>query len=148
MKREEHRTVVETYNGIFLHSDAHEWNGLSSIFADVVHLDYSSLSGQPASNIKKEDIIAAWSSFLPKFTFTLHYLTNHVVSVQDNRATASCYGHAIHHLKDAEGGDFWEVYGTYAFKLEKINSWRVTSLKYNHKYAAGNLNLPAIAIKS
>jgi hypothetical protein len=140
--------IVETYSAIFLNSDAHQWNKVRASFSDTVNLDYTSLSGQPATAMKSDDIIKAWSSFLPKFNFTLHYLTNHVVSIEENEAIASCYVHAVHHLKGAEGGDFWEVYGTYDIKLQKTNDeWKVTALKYNHKYAEGNLKLPEIASK-
>jgi hypothetical protein len=140
--------IIEAYSAVFLNSDARHWNKVQSSFADTVHLDYTSLSGQPATDVKSGDIIKAWSSSLPKFNFTMHYLTNHVVSIHENHATASCYGHAIHQLKGAEGGDFWEVYGTYDFELQKMNDeWKIISFRYNHKYAGGNLNLPALASK-
>ena len=146
--KNEKGAIIETYTAIFLNSYLHAWDKVRSVFADVVQIDYSSLNGQPPEQLKSDDLVAAWSALLPKFNFTLHYLTNHVVSVQGARANASCYGHAMHHLKGVEEGDFWEVYGTYEFVLKKTDSWRVTSMRYNHKYAAGNLNLPVIAARS
>lgn len=138
--------IIETYSAIFLNSDTRQWDKVKSAFADTVNLDYASLSGKPGSSIKSDDIIEAWSAVFPKFNFTMHYLTNHSVSLQENQATASCYGHAIHQLKGAEGGDFWEVYGVYDITLEKTeDDWKVTGLRYNHKYAIGNLKLPEIA---
>ena len=138
--------IVEAYSAIFIHSDLHQWDRLKLCFSETITMDYASLNGQPASTVKRDDLISAWSGFLPKFTFTLHYLTNHAVTVVDDRASASCYGHAVHHLEGTAGGDLWEVYGTYNVELVKQNdNWLVTALRYNHKYAAGNLDLPAIA---
>jgi hypothetical protein len=138
--------IIEAYTAIFTYSDAHEWNKVKLFLDDILTVDYSSLNGQPAALISREDLIAAWSAFLPRFTFTMHFLSNHHVFVQGEGATASCYGHAIHQLQGAEGGDFWEVYGSYNFSLRRAaDAWLVTSIRYNHRYAGGNLNLPVIA---
>jgi hypothetical protein len=60
------KTVIAIFNG----SDKHQWDVVRHSLADDVLLDYSSLSGHPAAQTKADDIIADWSDFLPKFTFT------------------------------------------------------------------------------
>jgi hypothetical protein len=145
----EQTIIIQKYTDIFIHSDARQWEKVEARFSDQVNLDYTSLSGQPAVILSGSEIVKAWSAFLPKFKFTMHYLTNHKVSIHGDPASATCYGHAIHQIPDAEGGDFWEVYGTYDFSLEKTDGMRkVNALRYNHRYAAGNLNLPVISAGS
>lgn len=136
--------IVQVCSNIFMGADNRDWNKIRESFASEVLLDYSSFNGQPASAIKAEQIIDAWSAFFPKFKFTLHFISNFSVAEDKDKAVCSCYGHAMHHIPGAAGGDLWEVFGTYDFELEhQGEKWRVISMRYHHKYAAGNLNLPA-----
>jgi hypothetical protein len=138
--------IITTYSSIFINADTHNWEGCQNCFVDEPEIDYSSLNGQPAAEVKAVDLISNWKGFLPRFEFTMHYLTNHRVVVEGNRASGFCYGHAIHHLPNAAGGDLWGVYGTYEFELVKTEmGWRVIKMRYNHKYQDGNPNLPALA---
>lgn len=138
--------IISTYSTIFIASDGHDWEACLNCFVDEPEIDYASLNGQPSARVKAADLIAGWKGFLPRFNFTLHYLTNHRVVVEGDQATGFCYGHAIHHLPNATGGDLWGVYGTYDFRLVKTDKgWRVSQMRYHHKYQDGNPNLPALA---
>jgi hypothetical protein len=138
--------IVQVCSNIFIGADSRDWNKIRASFADEVLLDYSSLNGQPASVTKADDIINAWSAFFPKFKFTLHFISNFSVTTDRNKATCSCYGHAMHHLPGTAGGDLWEVFGTYEFGLEQQgDKWKVILMRYHHKHATGNLELPLIA---
>jgi hypothetical protein len=140
--------IEETITNIFNGSDKHNWEMVRNSFAEEVLLDYSSLSGQPAAIQKADDIVGAWKSFLPKFKFTLHLVTNFEIHTSGEKATTFCKGKAVHHLPGAEGGDVWTVYGTYDFNLQRIDDdWKVLSMKLNLLYQDGNKNLPAIAGK-
>jgi len=137
------QTIVNLFNG----ADKHDWEMVKNSFCETVLLDYSSLSGQPASTLSSTDITNSWKDFLPKFAFTLHMLTNFEVSMEGNKATAFCKGQAVHHLPNAEGGDLWVVYGTYDFALDNHGgNWHVSSMKLNLLYQDGNKQLPALAM--
>lgn len=141
--------IISTYSHIFIASDHHDWEACQNSFVDEPEIDYSSLTGQPSARVKAADLIAGWKEFLSRFNFTLHYLTNHRVVVEGDQATGFCYGHAIHHLPKAAEGDLWGVYGTYDFKLVKTGKgWRVSQMRYHHKYQDGNPNLPALAAQA
>ena len=138
--------IISLYSSVFTNADSHDWQACRACFADELNVDYSSLNNQPASNVKADDLIAAWKGFLPKFKFTLHYLTNHSLTITGDKATATCYGHAIHNLPNAPGGDLWGVYGTYDIELlHTAKGWLVSKLRYNHKYQDGNPKLPELA---
>ncbi len=144
----EHFLIQQTIINIFNGSDRHDWQVVRESFADEVLMDYSSLSGQPAASLKADAIITAWKSFLPKFKFTLHLLTNFEIDVAESTARIFCKGQALHHLPGAEGGDLWTVYGTYDFELQRINEkWKTVLIKFNLLYQDGNTNLPSIASK-
>ena len=141
--------IICRYSSIFTSADNHDWETCKACFIDEPHIDYSSLNSQPASKVKVDNLIEAWKGFLPKFKFTLHYLTNHNVKINGNVAVATCYGHAIHNFPNAPGGDRWGVYGTYDFELVlTAKGWLVSKLKYNHKYQDGNHKLPELALKA
>ncbi|WP_353718338.1 nuclear transport factor 2 family protein [Dyadobacter sp. 676] len=131
---------MTTYSSIFRYADEHNWEGLANAFTEDVDFDYHSLSGQAAQTIKSAQITANWAAFLPKFKFTMHYLCNHFVEVNGLHATAFCYGQAIHQQPNDE---IWTVYGKYYFRLTEADGrWKVSAIRYEHKYAQGNLNLP------
>lgn len=143
---EQHK-IKKTIIRIFNSTDKRNWKAVLGCFADEVLLDYSSMNEQPATIQKATDIISSWSDFLPKFKFTLHTLTNFEIKVSENSATVFCKGQALHHLPDAEGGDLWNVYGTYDFELEKTEEiWEVTAMKFDLLYQDGNKDLPVLAM--
>lgn len=136
------KTVIAVFNG----SDKHQWETVRHSFADEVHLDYSSLSGQPAASVNADDIINAWSNFLPKFNFTLHLITNIEITLPGGNASVFCKGEALHFLSNAEGGESWKVYGTYDIDLAKLgDQWKIISLRFNLLHQEGNVNLSVIA---
>ena len=140
--------VITTCSNIFLGSDSHDWDKVKNSFAEEVLLDYSSFTGQPPAKMKRTEIIKVWSDFLPRFKFTMHYLSNFEVDIAEDKAYCSAYGHAIHHFPAEKGGDLFEVYGTYNFELKREkDKWIVISMRYNHKYAGGNLELPVLVQK-
>ncbi len=142
----DHQQIVDVVNRVAMSADRHEWAACQSCFIDEPFIDYSSLSGQPGSNVKASDLIKAWSAFLPKFKFTQHFITNHEIAISDNTAHGRAYVHAIHCLPYAEGGDLWGVYGTYDYDLVKtVDGWKISKMTFHLLYQDGNKSLPALA---
>jgi hypothetical protein len=134
--------IIRIFNG----TDSHQWDTVRTGFTDEVLVDYASLNGQPASVIKADELIQSWRAFLPKFEFTFHRQSNFQFEFSGEGCTVFCKGEALHHLPDAEGGDFWTVYGTYHFELTKrTGQWKVAVMKFDLLYQQGNTRLPAIA---
>ncbi len=130
---------------LFVHTDQREWDQLKKVFADKVVLDYSSFNRQPAAELTPEQIVSAWSGFLPKFQSTHHQLGNLLVKRSANKAQVFCYGTASHYFPNESGGNVWIVVGTYAVELIQLRgSWKVSSMKFNFKYQDGNTDLPKL----
>ena len=140
--------VIATANAVFTTSDRRDWDACARRFAEEVILDYQSLSGQPAESLSPQKIMDRWQSVLPGFQFTQHMLTNHEVEFPSaTLAVCRFYGHAVHYIAQAKGGEEWGVYGTYRMELiRRKEGWKVRYMQYNHKYQHGNPGLPALAI--
>ncbi|MEO1261195.1 MAG: nuclear transport factor 2 family protein [Bacteroidota bacterium] len=138
--------IQEKINMLFIATDQKNWQEVEGSFSGKVILDYSSMTGQPASETTPQKILESWQSILPGFDFTHHQLGNFIISEEDEQATVFCYGTASHYLEN-ENENVWTVVGTYDFNLEKINStWKISKMKFNFKYQVGNLKLPQMAI--
>ncbi|MBC8044217.1 MAG: nuclear transport factor 2 family protein [Rhizobacter sp.] len=139
--------IIETVNGVFMYADSREWSKCEVCFIDAPTVDYRSFAGTK-EKLKSADLMKRWSNFLPKFTFTQHFISNHRVVIAGEKATVFCYGHAIHYLAGAAEGDLWGVYGTYNFELVRTpavgGGWKVSAMTFNFTYQDGNKNLPAL----
>lgn len=139
--------VTETISKLFVATDQRDWDGLEDLFASSVILDYSSLSGNPSSELEPKEIITNWKAVLPGFKSTHHQVGNFIVQTTNKQAHVFCYGTATHFLED-EKGSVWTVVGSYDFQLEPINSvWKIKSMTFNFKYQDGNTTLVQKAIE-
>lgn len=138
--------IQETITRLFVATDQQDWQTVEQSFSDQVILDYSSMTGQTASELSPRQIVDSWTSILPGFEHTHHQLGNFQIQQANDQAKASCYGTATHYLPDP-AGHLWTVVGTYDFDLTKAGTdWRVSSMTFNFKYQTGNTTLPQKAI--
>ncbi len=134
---------------LFVATDQRDWQKVEASFVSEVLLDYSSMTGNPASKLTPSQIITSWKGILPGFEYTHHQLGNFLTTTEDSKANVFCYGTASHYLTD-ESGNLWVVVGSYDFELEQDQrkEWRISSMKFNFKYQEGNLSLPAKAMNN
>lgn len=132
---------------LFVATDQKDWQAVEACFAEKVELDYSSMSGIPASSLTPNEITTAWKSILPGFKFTHHQVGNFIGELNEDSAHVFCYGTATHYLEN-EAGNVWTVVGSYDFDLIKQNNqWKVKAMTFNFKYQDGNVELPALAME-
>lgn len=136
-------TVIRLFNA----TDQRDWNAVKETFSTKVLLDYSSMTGNPATDLSPEQIVAAWQGILPGFEYTHHQLGNFETTIDRDKATVFCYGTADHYLSDKDG-NLWTVVGSYDFDLLKDSSgtWKIAGMKFNFKYQYGNTVLPQKAM--
>lgn len=139
----------DAINQLFIATDNRDWSQIEKVFNETVRLDYSSMNGNPATELAAQDIIASWKTILPGFKYTHHQTGNFQSSVDGDSAHVFCYGTATHYLED-EKGNVWIVVGSYDFDLikDKSQTWRITAMKFNFKYMDGNTSLPEKAMKN
>jgi fermentation-respiration switch protein FrsA (DUF1100 family) len=136
--------IINTLQGVFNSADKRDWTQCTGYFADEVFVDYSSLNNVPGSIMKATDLIKGWESFLPKFRITQHMVTNFDISIKGDKATATFYAHAIHHLPHTKGGDVWGVYAKYNTELNQTAAgWKIAAMTMHINYTEGNKNMLA-----
>ncbi len=130
--------VVQLFNA----TDKGQWESVRSLFHEKVRLDYSSMNGNPATELTPGQIVEAWQGILPGFESTHHQIGNIQATTEGKSAHVFCYGTASHYLTD-EKGSIWWVVGSYDFDLIKVAKgiWQITAMKFNFKYQDGNPEL-------
>lgn len=136
--REAVRSVV---TGVVHEIDHQRWNELGALFAPEVETDYTSLFGGAPVKQGSDALVAGWRGALARVT-TQHLLGPIEVRVDGERATAACHVRALHHAKDAPGGELWEVLGHYLFELSKGGQgWKIERMKLETFVQTGNREL-------
>jgi ketosteroid isomerase-like protein len=136
--------ITQQVNALFAGADERNWNMVMSVMDKQVLLDYSSMTGSPASNLTPEQISAAWAAFLPGFDRTNHTLSGFKIKINGNEAVANYIGKADHYLN----GEVWTVEGSYNTNLKRITgNWLINSHKFNFEKQGGNTSLPTEATK-
>lgn len=139
--------VQETVIQLFVNTDKQNWNQVEAQFDSVVQLDYSSMTGNPATSLTPNEITKAWKTVLPGFDHTHHQLGNFIINSTEDVAHVFCYGTATHYLEN-DLGNVWTVLGMYDFDLKKVNgNWKITTMTFNYKYQDGNTQLVQKAIE-
>lgn len=137
--------VQDQVTNLFVYTDQHQWEKLKGVFAETVLLDYSSFTGQAAAELTPDQIIGAWSGFLPGFKSTHHQIGNVLVKINGEKASVFVYGTASHYFPNDVVEDLWLVVGSYDFELVKNgDTWKVSSMTFNFKYQDGNTDLPKL----
>jgi ketosteroid isomerase-like protein len=145
--QQEQEAIKSQVIKLFNFTDAGRWEDLKGVFAEKVVLDYSSFTRQPAAEMTPDQIVNAWSGFLPKFKATHHQVGNFLVEVKGNIAHLSCYGTAGHYFPNDFGKNTWTVVGAYDFELiKKGTAWKVNKMTFHFKYQDGNTDLPKIIL--
>lgn len=135
--------IINVITNIFEGADERDWKKVKASFANDVLLDYYSMNGNPASVLTSNDIITAWSGFLPGFDLTHHYITKFYIEQSDGIAKAHFSGKADHFID----GESWAVEGTYDLELTILgDDAKVTKFKFNFQKQSGDTGLPQKAV--
>ncbi|HET7221286.1 MAG TPA: nuclear transport factor 2 family protein [Vicinamibacterales bacterium] len=123
--------------------DSLDWAGVRERFRDPVSVDYSSLTGQPAAMVPRDDLIEGWRGVLPGFDATQHITGPIAVDDESaDEAVARTTVRGYHWL----GSDEWMVAGRYTMTLVRTGStWRITAITLTVSHQSGTLSLPETA---
>ncbi|MEM9630812.1 MAG: nuclear transport factor 2 family protein [Pseudomonadota bacterium] len=124
-------------------ADRQDWRRVRGAFADTVTTDYSSLWGGDPVTQSADELVAAWSGFLPGFDVTHHMVTNHTItSIDEESAVAEADFTATHRIDEG----LWTLGGRYRYELKQSRDrWLVTSLTMTALWETGDRSLVAEA---
>ena len=135
--------IIDAITSISAGADRHDWERVRNAMADEITTDYTGLWGGDPVTQPADDLIAAWSGFLPGFDVTQHLVTGHtVVFTDDQTASAQADFQATHRIDD----DYWVLGGRYEYSLIKKNErWLVASMTMIPSWETGDRALTAKA---
>ncbi len=79
---------------------------------------------------------------------TIHHLvTNHVITLDGDRAICRANMQGTHVLANPSGGSTWQVGGNHVYQLTRTShGWRISGITFNIQWATGNQNILALAM--
>ncbi|MDP5238717.1 nuclear transport factor 2 family protein [Uliginosibacterium sp. 31-16] len=136
-----HKTVRDF--GAF--ADDGAFDRLAALFAPRITLDYSSLTGQPASTLSSTELMAQWASLLPGFDLTCHAINIPSADIRGVLATVEAAVCADHFIAD----QWWQVQGCYEFVFHKIDgAWKIETLRFHLTGESGSRDVLALAVEA
>ncbi|THB79112.1 MAG: nuclear transport factor 2 family protein [Desulfobulbaceae bacterium] len=138
----EKQAVQEVITQLFVSTDNRDWEMVNAIFADQVLFDMTSLAGGEPVTLSPVQITQSWDKGLKPLEAIHHQAGNFLITVENDSATAFCYGIATHYLPNKTNQNTRTFVGSYDFHLVKVDgSWKIDQFKFNMKYLDGNLQL-------
>jgi hypothetical protein len=126
--------------------DQGAWEQISDLFTDEVLLDYSSLTGEPATTVPRQKMIETWRQSLEGYAAAQHMISNQLVTVDGDSATSTAMFLATHFLPNPHGGPLWTLGGEYHYRLLRTaDGWRITALTMIIGWADGNRHIRDLA---
>ncbi len=102
----DHDTITAVVHRLGWLADTRQWNELATIFTDRVRLDYTALTGEPAT-LAPTDIVAGWKAGLGGLDGTQHLIAGVVITVDADTAQATAQFQATHVLDNPHGDRHW-----------------------------------------
>lgn len=133
--------ILETVENVARGADLHQWDVVRASFAPSVTLNY----GTPET-LSPGDIVERWEPLLEAFDATQHALSDVIVQVDGDAATARSRFRATHLMKGAAGGDVWTLEGRYEHRLVRAaTGWKITAMTMTPEASSGNAGLLELA---
>lgn len=121
--------------------DRGDWAAFASTMTDPVHIDFSE-AGLPAADFQRDRFVGFASGALDGWTARQHLSPNHQVVFDDadpDRAVCHSYMYAQHYKKDAPGGDFYLMRGSYDNTVVRTaDGWKITGITQHISWLEGN----------
>ena len=142
IQRIEDRTaIVDLAIAYAVAVDEADWAGFAATMTDPVHIDFSE-AGLPAADFPRDQFVGFAAGALEGWTARQHLSPNHRVvfdTSDPDRATCHSYMYAQHYKKDAPGGDFYLMRGSYDYRLVRTpEGWRITAVTQHVSWLEGN----------
>jgi hypothetical protein len=137
--------ITSCLHQLFISTDNRDWVAVRACLDDTVRFDMTSLAGGTPVDLTPQQITDAWEAALKPIDHVHHQAGNLEIQVLGDRATAFCYGIALHHRPVASGNNIRRFVGSYDFELRAIDrGWVISLFRFNAKFVDGNLELEKV----
>lgn len=133
--------IVDVLSNYATGLDARDWVLWRSVFVDEVLFDLSSWHGLPPRPLEADRVVRAQARMFAELSVTQHFLTNHRITIDGNRARALAHMRAEHWLANPgiEGTSRYTMFGYYDDRLVRTESgWKIEAMQLNVTRTEGN----------
>lgn len=126
--------------------DTRDWTLYRCIFSDEIRTDFSSYSGEPASEQTADDWVRGVQPLFIGLDATQHSMSNPLVEVDGSRARCRMYMQAEHFLFTEHGDNSYVLGGYYDDALVRTDTgWLIEAVTLNVMWQRGNRHIMALA---
>jgi 3-phenylpropionate/cinnamic acid dioxygenase small subunit len=126
--------------------DMRNWALYRQCFTDELEVDFTSWSGGTPRKLSADDWVAGVRSTLSGFEGTQHTLTNFVIDLRGDEATAVVYMSAQHYLPNAQGDNTLLIGGYYTHDLVRAaTDWKIRRARLTVTWTVGNRHIFELA---
>ncbi len=127
--------------------DMRDWKLFRSCFADEIEVDFSSVfGGSGPRKITADRWTEAARRTISGLQATQHMITNHVITVEGDKALCVAYVQAQHYLPN-DAGDSTQTMGGYYTNhfIRTPEGWKIKSCKLTLTWSKGNFHIFELA---
>jgi hypothetical protein len=144
---EDRLAILELIGRLSLTIDARDWDSLGQLFTDTVYHDRTSLTGGEPTTLPVAEFVDGWRQTLQGMDAVHHQITNHVITLDGDRATCAANMQGTHVLVNPSGGPIWTVGGRHDYQFTRTpGGWRIAGLTFTLQWATGNMNIVNLAM--
>lgn len=133
--------IVDVLSSYATGLDARDWVLWRSVFVDEVVFDLSSWHGIAPRLLNTDRVVRAQAKMFAELSVTQHFLTNHRIRIDGDRARAQAHMRAEHWLANPgiEGTDRYTMFGYYDDRLIRTAAgWKIAEMQLNVTRTEGN----------
>lgn len=126
--------------------DFRDWTAFRSCFADEVEVDFTSLFPGAPRTVSAEKWTESARRTVSGLAATQHMITNHVITVDGDRALCIAYVQAQHYLPNDKGDSTQTMGGYYTNRFVRTAAgWKICGCKLTLTWTTGNWHIFALA---
>jgi len=138
--------ISDVVNQYATGADRRDWDLYRACFTDSVDIDFTSFSGGEAETMSGDDWVNRVWHLLPGFDATQHNSSNHVHTIDGDKATCVSYMVAEHIYAVDEGESSVTLGGYYTNSLVRTaEGWKICRCQLDVTWQRGNETLFALA---
>jgi hypothetical protein len=134
--------IIETANALDAAIDAKDWKEAGTLFTETIDFRYGEVDPE---EMLSADLVTMWSQNLYAEKASFHLRGGHLVTFTgEDEAEIRSKAYAINKLADFDGGDLWEVWGDYIYRMQRTEEgWRIASFAFEPVHERGNDRIPS-----
>src|SRR5712692_8329180 len=126
--------------------DSRDWALFRSCFTDEIEVDFTSVFGGDPRKVSADRWADAARRTLSGLAATQHMITNHVITVDGDKALCVAYVQAQHYLPNDRGDSIQTMGGYYTNRFVRTpQGWRIRSCKLTLTWTTGNWHIFELA---